>query len=145
MSIADDIRRNIKEATKSQPLDDQTKDNFSQAINQLSASLLDKVQSGEIEVTDVKDVKDLSAIFMNLQQTFAGAEGNGAPQASQGVSTYFNDKLNAKKQSPDQDDDEAVVNFEDLNSLSEEDITEMIKKQTEQENADNARKVDDLA
>lgn len=145
MSIADDIRRNIKEATKSQPLDDQTKDNFSQAINQLSASLLDKVQSGEIEVTDVKDVKDLSAIFMNLQQTFAGAEGNGAPQASQGVSTYFNDKLNAKKQSPDQDDDEAVVNFEDLNSLSEEDITEMIKKQTEQENADNAKKVDDLA
>ena len=145
MSIADDIRRNIKEATKSQPLDDQTKDNFSQAINQLSASLLDKVQSGEIEVTDVKDVKDLSAIFMNLQQTFAGAEGNGAPQASQGVSTYFNDKLNAKKQSPDQDDDEAVVSFDDLNSLSEEDITEMIKKQTEQENADNAKKVDDLA
>ena len=145
MSIADDIRRNIKEATKSQPLDDQTKDNFSQAINQLSASLLDKVQSGEIEVTDVKDVKDLSAIFMNLQQTFAGAEGNGAPQASQGVSTYFNDKLNAKKQSPDQDDDEAVVNFEDLNSLSEEDITEMIKKQTEQENADNAKKVDEMA
>ena len=145
MSIADDIRRNIKEATKSQPLDDQTKDNFSQAINQLSASLLDKVQSGEIEVTDVKDVKDLSAIFMNLQQTFAGAEGNGAPQASQGVSTYFNDKLNAKKQSPDQDDDEAVVNFEDLNSLSEDDITEMIQKQTEQENADNAKKVDDLA
>ena len=93
----------------------------------------------------MKDVKDLSAIFMNLQQTFAGAEGNGAPQASQGVSTYFNDKLNAKKQSPDQDDDEAVVNFEDLNSLSEEDITEMIKKQTEQENADNAKKVDDLA
>lgn len=145
MSIADDIRRNIKEATKSQPLDDQTKDNFSQAINQLSASLLDKVQSGEIEVTDVKDVKDLSAIFMNLQQTFAGAEGNGAPQASQGVSTYFNDKLNAKKQSPDQDDDEAVVNFEDLNSLSEEDITEMMNAQGKQENEDNVRKADEMA
>lgn len=145
MSIADDIRRNIKEATKSQPLDDQTKDNFSQAINQLSASLLDKVQSGEIEVTDVKDVKDLSAIFMNLQQTFAGAEGNGAPQASQGVSTYFNDKLNAKKQSPDQDDDEAVVNFEDLNSLSEDDITEMMNAQGKQENEDNVRKADEMA
>lgn len=143
MSIADDIRRNIKEATKSQPLDDQTKDNFSQAINQLSASLLDKVQSGEIEVTDVKDVKDLSAIFMNLQQTFAGAEGNGAPQASQGVSTYFNDKLNAKKQSPDQDDDEAVVNFEDLNSLSEDDITEMMNAQGKQENEDNVKKADE--
>ena len=145
MSIADDIRRNIKEATKSQPLDDQTKDNFSQAINQLSASLLDKVQSGEIEVTDVKDVKDLSAIFMNLQQTFAGAEGNGAPQVSQGVSTYFNDKLNAKKQSPDQDDDEAVVNFEDLNSLSEDDITEMMNAQGKQENEDNVRKADEMA
>lgn len=138
--VTDDIRNRIKEATSTDSIDDDTKNNFSSAINKLSKDLLDKVNNDEIHIDDVKDIKDLSAIFMNMQQSFAGAEGNGAPQASKGVSTYFNDRLNAKKQSPDQEDDEAIVSFDDLNSLSEDDITKMMDEQGKQENEDNVRK-----
>lgn len=144
IKIGDEIRGRIKEASESAPVDDQTKENFNKALFELSKDVLQKVSSHEIEVEDIKDVKDLSAIFMNMQQNFNGADSTGAPQASAGVSLFFNDKLNAKKQ-PDQEDDEAIVDLDELSNLSEEELNEMIDKQGQAENADNVRKADELA
>lgn len=139
-SIADQIFNDISELSKDKTLDEQTKENFSQAINKLSIEVLNKVKKGEIEIDDVKDIKDISSIYMNMQQSFASAEGNGAPQATKAVSSFFNDKLNARKQTPEQNDDEAIIDLDKLANMDSDDINGLIDEQSKRENSDNVRK-----
>lgn len=146
MSFTDEIRKGMENAKNAaKPVEEQTRSNFDDALFKLSGELLKKVNNGDIPIDDVKDIKDIASVYVNMQQVFSAGESSGAPQASSSVSDYFNGKLDAKKKSVDADDDESIIDLDELESLSDTDIEDMMKKQGEEQNKDNAKQNDESA
>lgn len=139
MSLASELKDALQH-TKKEDLDENTKSNFSSALNKLSSTLLAKVNANEIEVTDVKDIKDLSSIFVAMQQTFSDNSVGTTPPVDKKVASFFGDKLNAKKESPLDKDEEAIVDLDKLENLSDSDINELVEGQGKIENENNVEK-----
>lgn len=138
MSFTDEIRKGMENAKNAaKPVEEQTRSNFDDALFKLSGELLKKVNDGDIPIDDVKDIKDIASVYVNMQQTFSAGESSGAPQASPGVATMINNRLNAKKQTPEMDDDEAVIDLDELEKLDDDAVNKLIDEQGIESNKDN--------
>lgn len=68
-SIIDNLKAGLNDTDQNgEDLDTQTKTNLFKSVSKLSEGFLDAVNSGKIEVRDIKDMKDVASIYNMIVQ-----------------------------------------------------------------------------
>ena len=134
-SIVNNLKSSIKEASdnSNKDLDSETKANLFKSISKLSGSFLKEVNDGNIEVRDIKDMKDVASIYNMLIQA-GGIEGSEkAPELTKGIRNYW--IVNSKTPVDDVDGDNIVNQLENMGT---EDINKLLDEQEKIKNNENA-------
>lgn len=135
-SIVNNLKSSIKEASENdnKDLDSETKANLFKSISKLSGSFLKEVNDGNIEVRDIKDMKDVASIYNMLIQA-GGIEGSEkAPELSKGVTNYW--VLGSKADSAEDLTGGDII--DKLENMDSKDIGKMLDEQEKIRNNENA-------
>jgi hypothetical protein len=133
-SIIDNLKAGLKESSQAgSDLDTQTKTNLFKSVSKLSEGFLNDVNTGKIEVRDIKDMKDVASIYNMIVQAGGIDGGESAPELSKGIRNYW--IVNNNQPVDDVEGDDVV---DQLKGMSKEDINKMLDAQEKIKNNENA-------
>lgn len=132
---ADQIRDRMQQ--KKASLEDTKKEtisNFNNTAQTLTKAFFQKVQNGEVEITDVNEFQRIFAMFLQINELENGTDGNGVlPQ----LSVSQNRALDQNLEFESDDEGEQYIVESSIEDLSEEDLMKMIAQKEEAMNEDN--------
>lgn len=132
---ADQIRDRMQQ--KKASLEDTKKEtisNFNNTAQTLTKAFFQKVQNGEVEITDVNEFQRIFAMFLQINELENGTDGNGVlPQ----LSVSQNRALDQNLEFESDDEGEQYIVESSIEDLSEEDLLKMIAQKEEAMNEDN--------
>lgn len=132
---ADQIRDRMQQ--KKASLEDTKKEtlsNFNNTAQTLTKAFFQKVQNGEVEITDVNEFQRIFAMFLQINELENGTDGNGVlPQ----LSVSQNRALDQNLEFESDDEGEQYLVESSIEDLSEEDLMKMIAQKEEAMNEDN--------
>lgn len=132
---ADQIRDRMQQ--KKASLEDTKKEtisNFNNSAQTLTKAFFQKVQNGEVEITDVNEFQRIFAMFLQINELENGTDGNGVlPQ----LSVSQNRALDQNLEFESDDEGEQYIVESSIEDLSEEDLMKMIAQKEEAMNEDN--------
>lgn len=134
---ADQIRDRMQQ--KKASLEDTKKEtisNFNNTAQTLTKAFFQKVQNGEVEITDVNEFQRVFAMFLQINELENGTDGNGVlPQ----LSVSQNRALDQNLEFESDDEGEQYVVESSIEDMTEEDLMKMIVQKEEAMNEDNYR------
>lgn len=132
---ADQIRDRMQQ--KKASLEDTKKEtisNFNNTAQTLTKAFFQKVQNGEVEITDVNEFQRIFAMFLQINELENGTDGNGVlPQ----LSVSQNRALDQNLEFESDDEGEQYLVESSIEDLSEEELMKMIAQKEEAMNEDN--------
>ena len=132
---ADQIRDRMQQ--KKASLEDTKKEtisNFNNTAQTLTKAFFQKVQNGEVEITDVNEFQRVFAMFLQINELENGTDGNGVlPQ----LSVSQNRALDQNLEFESDDEGEQYIVESSIEDLSEEELMKMIAQKEEAMNEDN--------
>lgn len=132
---ADQIRDRMQQ--KKASLEDTKKEtisNFNNTAQTLTKAFFQKVQNGEVEITDVNEFQRIFSMFLQINELENGTDGNGVlPQ----LSVSQNRALDQNLEFESDDEGEQYIVESSIEDLSEEDLLKMIAQKEEAMNEDN--------
>lgn len=132
---ADQIRDRMQQ--KKASLEDTKKEtisNFNNSAQTLTKAFFQKVQNGEVEITDVNEFQRIFAMFLQINELENGTDGNGVlPQ----LSVSQNRALDQNLEFESDDEGEQYLVESSIEDLSEEELMKMIAQKEEAMNEDN--------
>lgn len=135
MGLISNLKQNIDD--NDNKVEEYTINNIKDSLSVASAKLLMKIQSNEIDL-DVKDLKDLASVYTQLTQDTNTQSGEATtPEAPKMVSQSYQNSgiLPIHKEA----DDTLVINQEDIEELSSEDIDKLVQDQFIAQNDSNVK------
>lgn len=112
----------------------ETISNFNNTAQTLTKAFFQKVQNGEVEITDVNEFQRIFAMFLQINELENGTDGNGVlPQ----LSVSQNRALDQNLEFESDDEGEQYIVESSIEDLSEEDLMKMIAQKEEAMNEDN--------
>lgn len=132
---ADQIRDRMQQ--KKASLEDTKKEtisNFNNTAQTLTKAFFQKVQNGEVEITDVNEFQRIFAMFLQINELENGTDGTGMlPQ----LSVSQNRALDQNIEFESDDEGEQYVVESSIEDMTEEDLMKMIAQKEEAMNEDN--------
>lgn len=114
----------------------ETISNFNNTAQTLTKAFFQKVQNGEIEISDVNEFQRIFAMFLQINELENGTDGNGTlPQ----LSVSQNRALDQHIEFESDDEGEQYVVESSIEDMSEEDLMKVIAQKEEAMNEDNYR------
>ncbi|BDA81485.1 hypothetical protein [Staphylococcus phage vB_SsapH-Golestan-100] len=114
----------------------ETISNFNNTAQTLTKAFFQKVQNGEVEITDVNEFQRIFAMFLQINELENGTDGNGVlPQ----LSVSQNRALDQNIEFESDDEGEQYVVESSIEDMTEEDLMKMIAQKEEAMNEDNYR------
>lgn len=112
----------------------ETISNFNNTAQTLTKAFFQKVQNGEVEITDVNEFQRIFSMFLQINELENGTDGNGVlPQ----LSVSQNRALDQNLEFESDDEGEQYIVESSIEDLSEEDLLKMIAQKEEAMNEDN--------
>lgn len=142
MGLSEKIKRKAATEVQTDKQEALIRKNMTSATAVLISRFLSKVQNGEVEIQDIRDLKDVASIykdFTDIDKILESAN-SGAPQVSLQINNVLNKSLGTKDIiDEDSGEIEKIDISGDLENLSAEDVAKMASDRDKAKNAENEK------
>lgn len=143
MGLSDQIKRRVTSEMQNEKADALIRKNMNAATSTLMEKFLHKVKAGEVEIQDIRDLKDVFTIYKEVNDITQLLEqaNSGAPQVSLQINNVFNKQLGTTDIIDQESGTIEQIDISDeIAKLTSEDVAKMASERDKAKNEENESK-----